>query len=447
MHKILERQIQKYFPDQSNLPTDLLPFLQSVSETYDHADQDRLLIERSLELSSAELTQLNTQLRSEKNIVQKKVDERTQQLVEEQAKLQASINSLSIGYIMIDLNEAVLTINKAAEEILFLEKAGVSDNLKIPTDRYVVRDIQQRLTSIDLHSLITECITNKKIINMDDIVFHSRYLRILLSPISVNALEETIGIVILIEDITEAKIMQRSKDEFFSIASHELRTPLTAIRSTAELIEMIYKDILADARLKKMIGTIKLSSIRLTEIVNEFLDTSRLEQGRIVFKKEVVNIIELVKEIIAEMGSIAEQKHIYLALTNIEPIIYVLADKDRVKQVLVNLIGNALKFTEQGSVLVSISPMQDLTKIFITDTGKGISELNRRLLFRKFQQAGDDLYVRDTTKGTGLGLYISKIMIEKMGGKIMLEDSEVNKGTTFSCTLPSTIAPQIGSTS
>ena len=120
-----------------------------------------------------------------------------------------------------------------------------------------------------------------------------------------------------------------------------------------------------------------------------------------------------------------------------ESIPAVWADKDRVKQVLINFIGNGLKFTKQGGVFVDLVVEENgCVKVSVTDTGIGIAEENQQLLFRKFQQAESNIHTRDTTKGTGLGLYISKLITEGMGGNIALEKSEVGKGSIFSFTLP-----------
>ena len=120
-----------------------------------------------------------------------------------------------------------------------------------------------------------------------------------------------------------------------------------------------------------------------------------------------------------------DEAKLYLKLqpSNV-PIPLVIADRDRVKQILINLIGNAIKFTEKGGITVALIPSGTAVKISITDTGKGLTSESKNLLFRKFQQAEDNILTRDSTRGTGLGLYISKLLAEGMGGKIYLEASE-----------------------
>ena len=118
------------------------------------------------------------------------------------------------------------------------------------------------------------------------------------------------------------------------------------------------------------------------------------------------------------------------------PLPKVLADSNRTKQVLINLVGNALKFTETGSVTISFQPEAGYVKTLVTDTGKGIPAESQKFLFKKFEQTGTTVLTRDSVRGTGLGLYISKLIIEQMAGHIGLEASQVGIGTTFGFVLP-----------
>jgi signal transduction histidine kinase len=227
------------------------------------------------------------------------------------------------------------------------------------------------------------------------------------------------------------------KDEFFSIASHEMRTPLTAIQGYTYLIRHYYLSKINDSQLENMIDNIEKSSLKLLNIVNDFLDTSRLEHGDINIKQEPINIIKLTSALVEEYSTISHQKGINLQINKPgTDELEVLADPDRLVQVLINLIGNALKFTVKGGVIIEIQlPVNNKIKVLVHDTGKGIAPENKALLFHKFQQAGSGLLVRDAG-GTGLGLYISKILVEKMGGEMKLENSQVGVGSTFSFTLP-----------
>jgi signal transduction histidine kinase len=318
---------------------------------------------------------------------------------------------------------------------------GLIDPTK-PLDKAIPADTLNRINQVliqkfDLIQSINKCLT-KGLIDVQEFSINNRFFRIFINPISTsNAKSEIIGCVILVEDVTESRVLDRAKDEFFSIASHEMRTPLTAIQGYTYLIRHYYLSKINDSQLENMIDNIEKSSLKLLNIVNDFLDTSRLEHGDINIKQEPINIIKLTSALVEEYSTISHQKGINLQINKPgTDELEVLADPDRLVQVLINLIGNALKFTVKGGVIIEIQlPVNNKIKVLVHDTGKGIAPENKALLFHKFQQAGSGLLVRDAG-GTGLGLYISKILVEKMGGEMKLENSQVGVGSTFSFTLP-----------
>jgi signal transduction histidine kinase len=382
-----------------------------------------------------------TELREAKASVEKEVIERTHELAMEKAKLEASINSSNLGLVMTNQYNEIIKANTAAKTILFSDdrfKHIIQPNLFNKT--LTIDELQERLKDIiNLKEVLNDCLQKKEPKEFKDISLDERYFRIFISPIYFYEDQVTIfGNVILIEDISESKILERSKDEFFSIASHELRTPLTAIRGNTSLIQQYYQDVLnKDPKLEEMITDIHTSSVRLIGIVNDFLNVSRLEQGRMNFNKENFNPIELIQEVQKEVENLAKEKNLPINFNqeNLPPQ-WVYADKDRVKEILINLSSNAIKYTDEGSITFSVSVENDLYKIYITDTGKGIPVENKNLLFRKFQQANNNILTRDTTKSTGLGLYIAKLLAEGMGATIQLESSILSQGSTFSLTLP-----------
>jgi signal transduction histidine kinase len=343
----------------------------------------------------------------------------------EHSRLTASVNSLTLGFMIVDNQHRILNINLTAQKILGLEGSEST-----------IDDLQQKLKGrLDMVSRIIVTLGTRKAVELKETPFSNKFLHIFISPIIDR--DKAIGVVVLIEDITEAKLIERSRDEFFSIASHELRTPLTAIRGNTALIKQYYWDKLKDKDLREMVGDIHESSTRLIGIVNDFLDTSRLELGKMEFKKEKINIGDLISEVLKEYVTTGSMKKLYLKAEKPKvKIPLVVADKDRAKQIIINLIGNAIKFTEKGGVTVSLEVVGDLVKILVSDTGKGISPESQNLLFRKFQQAAESIFTRDAIHGTGLGLYISRMMAEGMGGKLKLESSIVGKGSVFSMSLP-----------
>lgn len=370
---------------------------------------------------------LEEMLVEEKKRVELKVVERTRQLADEKNKLSSSIDNLPVGFIMTNLEAEIVVANTLASGIL-----GTKDSGEMFTK------LSSLIKDINLKELVKNCNEKKEKLIIDNIDYENKIYKIFISPILVGNVEERcIGIVVLLMDITEAKILERSKDEFFSIASHELRTPLTAIRGNSSLIKDVYMEKMKDPELAAMIDDIHDSAIRLIDIVNDFLNVSRLEMGKMEFKKESFDLVPLVAQVISELTTQAAQKKLLLKLgTQGIKTLSIFSDKDRVKEVLVNLVGNSIKYTEKGEINIDLVPINGYTKISVKDTGNGIPIEDQKLLFRKFQQAGPSLLTRDTTKSTGLGLYINKMIVEEMGGKIWLESSTVGKGSVFSFTLP-----------
>ncbi len=383
---------------------------------------------KETEKSKLAVLDLLKDLEAEKKKVEQKVIIRTQELSNEKARLFASINSLSFSFIIVDMNNNIILKNKAVAELFNIKN----------TDQFSIKDISRLLGGFDIEAEINLCLKGRIVCEIKEIVFNKKILRGIIAPILVkDAPNEKIGYVLLFEDITEAKVMERSRDEFFAVASHELRTPLTAIRGNTEIILDMYADKVTDKDVQEMLKDIQQGSLRLIHIVNDFLEVSRLEQGRIILKRINFNIIELINKTIKIIKPEADKKH--LKIEGINPIPdfpMVYTDEDKVEQILFNLIGNAIKFTKEGSVFVSIEKIENFVKVKITDTGIGISKQNESLLFRKFQPAGEKTLARDVSKSTGLGLYISSLLVSKMGGTIGLEKSVAGKGSTFSFTLP-----------
>ncbi len=390
-----------------------------------HQLQEKEIIEHTVEERTRELRDKNEALAR----AQKEISHGWMQVQREKARLTASINSLQLGFILTDQTEGIFMINAAALKVLGLQSQvyHISEMDTITGGAFA------------LHEMLTRCASTKEQITKKDILLNSKYINCTVTPVLLEGPErEFLGTVVTLEDITEFKVTQRARDEFFSIASHELRTPLTAIRGNTAMINDFFADTLRDKKeLKEMIDDIYSSSVRLIQIVNDFLNVSRLEMGKIEFKKSSVDIIPLIETVNKELNSTAEEKHLSLAFESpSQKFPHAYADADRVKEVLINLVGNAIKYTEKGGVSVGVSAETGRVKVLIKDSGTGISKENWDLLFRKFQQAGNSLLTRDTKRSTGLGLYIAKLMVEGMGGSIYLESSEVGKGSVFAFTLP-----------
>lgn len=220
------------------------------------------------------------------------------------------------------------------------------------------------------------------------------------------------------------------KDEFISIVSHELRTPMSTIKGYLNML------LAGDAgpiskEVKEVLTEMLLAIEREIRLVNGMLDISRLEGGRMQFALRAdVDVVEQARLLLQSLIRAASEKNLSLMLeTPDETLPKVQADTDKLIQVLINLVGNAMKFTKKGSITVSFSKDGDFIKTCIADTGPGIPLDKQSHLFEKFSQASTKK--TRISGGSGLGLYISKIIIEKMGGQISLEESKPGVGSKF----------------
>jgi signal transduction histidine kinase len=232
------------------------------------------------------------------------------------------------------------------------------------------------------------------------------------------------------------KVLDRLKDEFVSLASHELRTPMTAIKSYLWFFLEDNKQYLNEKQ-RMYIERAYTSTDRLINLVNDMLNVSRIESGRLILNKKPMDLVQLIHEVMGEVMPTAneESKNLVFIQPQTE-IPLVDADPDRVKQVLLNLLGNAVKFTHPGGKInISVTHNDGLVITTIQDNGKGIAQEDIPKLFKKFSIVGTTSVANHGMQSTGLGLYISKSIVELHGGKIWAESEGEGKGATFSFSL------------
>ncbi len=230
--------------------------------------------------------------------------------------------------------------------------------------------------------------------------------------------------------------LDKLKDDFVSIASHELRTPMTVIRSYAWMA-LHRSDVPLSATLEKYVTRILISTERLINLVNDMLNVSRIESGRIEINPESVNLLSLARDIVDEVYLSKSQEKTIQFIVAEKSIPKVLADSDKLRQVFLNLVGNSLKFTPNGGkIAFDFFTDGKVVETSIIDTGVGISKEDMSKLFNKFSRLDNSYTAAATSGGTGLGLYISKNLVELMHGKIWVRSEGVGKGTTFTVSLP-----------
>ena len=226
--------------------------------------------------------------------------------------------------------------------------------------------------------------------------------------------------------------LDRLKDEFVSTVSHELRTPLTSIRAFSEILHDHPR--LDAAERSRFLAIIIKETERLTRLINQILDLSRLESGRVAWQERPVDMREVTADAIAATSRLFEERGVRLEARLPERLPRAMADLDRVVQVLLNLLSNAEKFSKPGGrVEVSLTREESQLRVDVRDEGPGIPLEEQEAIFERFRQAGDPLTGKP--RGSGLGLHISRRIVEHFGGRLWVE-SRPGHGACFSFTLP-----------
>ena len=230
--------------------------------------------------------------------------------------------------------------------------------------------------------------------------------------------------------------LDRMKDDFISTVTHELRTPLTSIRAFSE---MLHEDPKIDlAQRTRFLGIIVSETVRLSRLINQILDMAKLESGRAEWTVAAVDVAEVIHEAADSLTALFAEKRVSLELDGCEAGLIILADRDRLMQVMVNLLSNALKFVpaDSGRVSVGAGGKDNEVQVSVTDNGPGIQVEDQDLIFDKFRQgAGTADVLTDKPQGTGLGLPISRQIIEYFKGRLWVE-SIPGAGARFVFTLP-----------
>jgi signal transduction histidine kinase len=259
-----------------------------------------------------------------------------------------------------------------------------------------------------------------------------RIVRVARHPIYVGESGGHESHVWTIRDITQQKLAEEMRDQFVDTATHELRTPLANIKAYAETLALA--DVIDVEQQKQFLNTINSEATRLARFVDDLLSVSSMELGSLSLNKQVTDLRRMLNEVLAKIRPQVDEKGLALEVTLPEKMPEPELDKDKIATVLVNLLGNAVKYTPaNGRVVFRVNITDKHIEISVEDTGVGIAADELDKVFEKFYRSSDPRVQEQT--GTGLGLALSQEVVRLHGGKITVE-SEINKGSTFSMTLP-----------
>lgn len=348
-------------------------------------------------------------------------------LENEKGKLSGIIAAMTDGVFMVDLAYQLVISNPAVLSLLGLP-AG---------DEVTTFDIVDALAGkVDLRTKIDEALAKNTPIAVPEILLHDKVLQITLTPVHDKSGENR-GIAVILHDITTEKSLEKLRQEFTAMMVHELRAPLTAVRWSSEALLKSLSDAkaqLEQAKLKESITTIDLAATNMLELVNDLLDVAKIEAGKFDLNIQQNDLASGIKDLIKAFTPQAQAKHLTVSYIGPEQC-SAKFDKVRISQVITNLLSNAIKYTDSGEVSINITKQETDKKIVVSvkDSGIGVSREDLSVLFSKFKQLkGFD----SSRKGTGLGLVVSKGIVEAHGGQIWAESDGENLGSTFSFSLP-----------
>lgn len=350
----------------------------------------------------------------------------------DKSEIRHLLESLSDGLIVVNEANKITFVNPSALNIL---------NLIFPLDKILGRDVNDFLPTIGENG--PEPITREVFGSLDHsirndfrLVTARKTLRLHtnISPIIADGANLK-GAVILFRDITDQKRNEEQQAEFNAVASHELRTPLSVIEGYLYYILDPSSKLKYDAETADYIGRAHEAATELNSLVTDILTVVKAEEGSLEVNLKKVNPVAYFEKMTYELEPKAVAKKIKLLFEVVahEEIPEVTTDPVKIKEIFNNLVGNAIKFTEKGSVKVQVGLLKKEMLINVIDTGIGITRKDQQGIFNKFYRAEN--WQTRKTSGTGLGLYIAKNLVERLGGRIWVE-STPGRGSTFSFTLP-----------
>jgi len=365
-------------------------------------------------------------LRQQKQLVERKIEERTAELRTSEAFLSSIIHTVREGLLVLDPKFRVMSANDH-----FLRTFKVTAEETIGKELYELGNHQWDIPA--LRELLIKILpTNNPVIDFQ--VEHD-FPYIGKKTMLLNAYRVELEgqfkdqILIAIEDITERKEIERRKDDFLSIASHELKTPLTTIKGFVQVLQKI-KPADVSEKYSATLDKVALYVDRLNKLISQLLDVSRIQTGNIELHKANIDFDRIVQEAIEGFAATSIKHEIRLSGKSNTTII---GDESHIVQVINNLLSNAIKYApDSDKIEVHIAKVSEYVKFSVRDFGVGISPEDQKKVFERFFRGGE---LQKRFPGMGIGLYICDQIIKNHGGSLWVE-SEKGKGSTFSFTLP-----------
>jgi two-component system, OmpR family, phosphate regulon sensor histidine kinase PhoR len=351
----------------------------------------------------------------------RRTEEKISELSRERTELGAILGTLVESVLALDPQGRILFMNPAAETLF-----------QVRSNEAMGRPFLEVLRYSPLSNVLTETLTKHAAVTKEIVLHapHERVLSVQASPVSYA--DRQTGVLAALHDITELRRLERIRQEFVANASHELKTPLTSIKG---YVETLLDGALDDRKNNRVfLNIIREQSDRLMRLIEDLLDLSAIEAKRVQYRFEAVSLLEVAQCALQGLQQAAESKGITLHNALAPSLPPVRADREKLTQILVNLIDNAIKFNRpRGEVHVAASATEKEISVSIRDTGQGIDAKDLPRVFERFFRA--DRSHSSEVSGTGLGLAIVKHLVENHQGTVSVHSSP-GQGSTFSFTLP-----------
>jgi two-component system sensor histidine kinase NblS len=350
-------------------------------------------------------------------------------LMLERNKFEAIVMSIANGVIVCDSSDNVLLVNEHAKLLLEVnDKEILKTNLHQYCDANGIEAFNVKLEEFK-NTPINQMIDKPLEFNIE---VSDKVLKTVISPMFLNS-GDYVGYIVVLIDVTKEVEMDRLRSQFISNVSHELRTPVTVLRSYSDTLYSLGDEFDYETQ-KEFIGIMNKEVIRLHDMVNDILDFSRYEAKNVKLEKEMIDISALVQECVTRSTVLAEEKNINI-IVMIEPNLPLIPiNYDSIARAVINLLSNAIKYSPKDKqIKIKVEKVKDYIEITVEDEGPGISEENQKKVFDRFFRVETSAH---TVKGTGLGLHLVKVAIEKHhSGKVFVK-SELGQGSTFGIMLP-----------
>lgn len=354
---------------------------------------------------------------------------RTQQ--NEAARSQAILEGIADGVLVANATGKVILFNAAAERILSVSRTQAVGRYLSDVLGLYGGKVRGWLEQIAVWQAHPEAYQSGEFLS-DQLEIERQVVSMHLSPV-ISPTREFLGVVAAFRDITAEVEADRAKSEFVSTVSHELRTPMTSVKGYVDLLLMGATGPLNDMQ-QQFLNVIRTNTNRLTSLVNDLLDMSRIEGGKVELNRQPVNMTELINQVVLTLTPKLEEKGLQLLTMVPMDLPRVYGDPDRVVQILTNLVGNAYKYTPVGGEVSIHAYIKDaMFHVAVADTGIGIAPEDQSRIFSRFYRVDDPLV--QEAGGTGLGLAITASLVQMHGGQIFLE-SEPGEGSIFTATFP-----------